>query len=184
MGFKQYAEAHAPTAAETALFEAQQQRQQEIWQQEKEAAESATAPAERTPDRTPDRKSRARARRLLDEVAAGARAGDNMAGLLLKAVEAAGLLACRPEIAATVDEALKTVYGQALHNPAAAGLEVAEREQRLQLLEEALNRATPSEAQLIRRSLKANKKRLRELEKEQEAGQIDFEEVTFDNDPF
>lgn len=40
MGFKQYAEANAPTAAETALFEAQQQRQQEIWQQEKEAAES------------------------------------------------------------------------------------------------------------------------------------------------
>lgn len=180
MGFKQYAEAHAPTAAETALFEAQQQRQQEIWQQEKESAESAAAPAERTPGR----ESRARARRLLDEVAAGARAGDNMAGLLLKAVEAAGLLACRPEIAATVDEALKTVYGQALHNPAAAGLEVAEREQRLQLLEEALNTATPSEAQLIRRSIKANKKRLRELEKEQEAGQIDFEEVTFDNDPF
>lgn len=180
MGFKQYAEANAPTAAETALFEAQQQRQQEIWQQEKGAAESATAPAERTPDR----ESRAMARRLLDEVAAGARAGDNMAGLLLKAVEAAGLLACRPEIAATVDEALKTVYGQALHNPAAAGLEVAEREQRLQLLEEALNTATPSEAQLIRRSIKANKKRLRELEKEQEAGQIDFEEVTFDNDPF
>lgn len=180
MGFKQYAEAHAPTAAETALFEAQQQRQQEIWQQEKDAAESATAPAERTPDR----ESRARARRLLDEVAAGARAGDNMAGLLLKAVEAAGLLACRPEIAATVDEALKTVYGRALHNPAAAGLEVAEREQRLQLLEEALNTATPSEAQLIRRSIKANKKRLRELEKEQEAGQIDFEGVTFDNDPF
>lgn len=180
MGFKQYAEANAPTAAETALFEAQQQRQQEIWQQEKDAAESATAPAERTPDR----ESRARARRLLDEVAAGARAGDNMAGLLLKAVEAAGLLACRPEIAATVGEALKTVYGQALHNPAAAGLEVAEREQRLQLLEEALNTATPSEAQLIRRSIKANKKRLRELEKEQEAGQIDFEEVTFDNDPF
>lgn len=180
MGFKQYAEANAPTAAETALFEAQQQRQQEIWQQEKDAAESATAPAERTPDL----ESRARARRLLDEVAAGARAGDNMAGLLLKAVEAAGLLACRPEIAATVGEALKTVYGQALHNPAAAGLEVAEREQRLQLLEEALNTATPSEAQLIRRSIKANKKRLRELEKEQEAGQIDFEEVTFDNDPF
>ena len=180
MGFKQYAEANAPTAAETALFEAQQQRQQEIWQQEKDAAESATAPAERTPDR----ESRARARRLLDEVAAGARAGDNMAGLLLKAVEAAGLLACRPEIAATVGEALKTVYGQALHNPAAAGLEVAEREQRLQLLEEALNTATPSEARLIRRSIKANKKRLRELEKEQEAGQIDFEEVTFDNDPF
>lgn len=180
MGFKQYAEANAPTAAETALFEAQQQRQQEIWQQEKDAAESATAPAERTPDR----ESRAMARRLLDEVAAGARAGDNMAGLLLKAVEAAGLLACRPEIAATVGEALKTVYGQALHNPAAAGLEVAEREQRLQLLEEALNTATPSEAQLIRRSIKANKKRLRELEKEQEAGQIDFEEVTFDNDPF
>lgn len=180
MGFKQYAETHAPTAAETALFEAQQQRQQEIWQQEKEAAESATAPAKHTPDR----ESRARARRLLDEVAAGARAGDNMAGLLLKAAEAGGLLACRPEIAATVDEALKTVYGQALHNPAAAGLEVAEREQRLQLLEEALNTATPSEAQLIRRSIKANKKRLRELEKEQEAGQIDFEEVTFDNDPF
>ena len=180
MGFKQYAEANAPTAAETALFEAQQQRQQEIWKQEKGAAENATAPAERTPDR----ESRARARRLLDEVAAGARAGDNMAGLLLKAVEAAGLLACRPEIAATVDESLKTVYGQALHNPAAAGLEVAEREQRLQLLEEALNTATPSEAQLIRRSIKANKKRLRELEKEQEAGQIDFEEVTFDNDPF
>lgn len=180
MGFKQYAEANAPTAAEMALFEAQQQRQQEIYQQEKEAAESAAAPAERTPDR----ESRARARRLLDEVAAGARAGDNMAGLLLKAVEAAGLLACRPEIAATVDEALKTVYGQALHNPAAAGLEVAEREQRLQLLEEALNTATPSEAQMIRRSLKANKKRLRELEKEQEVGQIDFEEVTFDNDPF
>lgn len=180
MGFKQYAEANAPTAAETALFEAQQQRQQEIWQQEKEASENTTAPAERTPDR----ESRARARRLLDEVAAGARAGDNMAGLLLKAVEAAGLLACRPEIAATVDESLKTVYGQVLHNPAAAGLEVAEREQRLQLLEEALNTATPSEAQLIRRSIKANKKRLRELEKEQEAGQIDFEEVTFDNDPF
>lgn len=180
MGFKQYAEANAPTAAETALFEAQQQRQQEIWQQKKDAAGSATAPAERTPDR----ESRARARRLLDEVAAGARAGDNMAGLLLKAVEAAGLLACRPEIAATVGEALKTVYGQALHNPAAAGLEVAEREQRLQLLEEALNRATPSEAQLIRRSIKGNRKRLRELEKEQEAGQIDFEEVTFDNDPF
>lgn len=180
MGFKQYAEANAPTAAEMALFEAQQQRQQEIFQQEKEAAESHAATAERTPDR----ESRARARRLLDEVAAGARAGDNMAGLLLKAVEAAGLLACRPEIAATVDEALKTVYGQALHNPAAAGVEVAEREQRLQLLEEALNTATPSEAQLIRRSIKANKKRLRELEKEQEAGQIDFEEVTFDNDPF
>lgn len=180
MGFKQYAEAHAPTAAETALFETQQQRQQEIWQQGKEPAESATAKAERTPDR----ESRARARRLLDEVAAGARAGDNMAGLLLKAVEAAGLLACRPEIAATVYESLKTVYGQALHNPAAAGLEVAEREQRLQLLEEALNRATPSEAQLIRRSIKGNRKRLRELEKEQEAGQIDFEEVTFDNDPF
>lgn len=180
MTFEEYAEAHAPTAAEMALFEAQQQRQQEIWKQEKGAAENATAPAERTPDR----ESRARARRLLDEVAAGARAGDNMAGLLLKAVEAAGLLACRPEIAATVDEALKTVYGQALHNPAAAGLEVAEREQRLQLLEEALNTATPSEAQLIRRSLKANQKRLRELEKEQEAGQIDFEEVTFDNDPF
>ena len=180
MGFKQYAEANAPTAAEIALFEEQQQRQQEIFQREKEVAERPAAPAERTPDR----ESRTRARRLLDEVAAGARAGDNMAGLLLKAVEAAGLLACRPEIAAAVDESLKTVYGQALHNPAAAGLEVAEREQRLWLLEEALNTATPSEAQLIRRSIKANKKRLRELEKEQEAGQIDFEEVTFDSDPF
>lgn len=180
MGFKQYAEANAPTASEMAEFEAQQQRQQDIFRQEKESAERAAAPAERTPDR----ESRARARRLLDEVATGARAGDNMAGLLLKAVEAAGLLACRPEIAAAVDESLKIVYGQALHNPAAAGLEVAEREQRLQLLEEALNTATPSEAQLIRRSIKTNKKRLRELEKEQESGQIDFDEVTFDTDPF
>lgn len=168
MGFKQYAEAHAPTAAETALFEAQQQRQQEIWQQGKKTAESAAAPAERTPDR----ESRAMARRLLDEVAAGARAGDNMAGLLLKAVEAAGLLACRPEIAATVDEALKTVYGQALHNPAAAGLEVAEREQRLQLLEEALNTATPSEAQLIRRSIKANKNGFGNWKKSRKPGRL------------
>lgn len=44
MGFKQYAEANAPTAAETALFEAQQQRQQERYGSKRRKPQRAPQP--------------------------------------------------------------------------------------------------------------------------------------------
>ena len=171
MTFAEYIKKNPPTAKqeqqaaqERAEREAEQRAQQEAF---KAAEEEKTRKAAE-----PSKENKEEAARLYREIQKGLLIGKSPAALLLQALRALALLHKTPKAEQDKQrEILETIQGVCLGDMGARGVEVAEVENRIKLLSDALTDSSTSYTQrkLIDRSLKANRKRLKDLQAEDKA---------------
>lgn len=183
MTFAEYAAAHPPTQEQQEQQEAQQaQHTQDIQRTQQERETQAEQASEKRD--TPTRSQKAEAARLKADIRTGCRRGEPLQGLFLKAVKCIGLLSCDPDFAQYVDDQTRTLYAAALHDPVAAGIEIAEIQQRLDRLSDAEDNLqkhpggsfdTKAQLRAVRAAIRANKKKLDELEKAAAGEQLTFE---------
>ncbi len=141
-------------------------------QEAQEALKKAQEAQELENKKEPSREAKAKARALYNAVCEGLTRGESPASLLLISLEALAYLHKTPwEKFQEQKEELEAIQGEALGDLGAKGLEISQIEERLRLLNEALDQGSllPDKRRMLNRSIKANKKRLRELEEKRKA---------------
>ncbi len=166
MKFSDYMKQNAPTEEE--LKQADKEREEEQLRQEeaKKAREEAAAERRRKAKEDLSPGERAAARTLYTEFKNSLHEGESPAQLLYKAIQIMGILLRVP--ADQVEKQrniLETVQGFSLGDPGVRGVELAEVESRLALLDAAMqdSSTTYEQRKLIKRSITLNKKRLKVL---------------------
>ena len=101
---------------------------------------------------------------LQSEILKGARAGEDIYSLFLKAVGAISCMTSNPLFLSQIEGDIKTIYGRGLQEPAPLRLELIETQKRLDRLREAQQRETePDSLQRIAQAVKAHEARIAEL---------------------
>lgn len=175
MTFAEYAASHPPTQEQQEQHEAQQAQHTQDVHRTQEARERQAAQEHEKRD-APTRSQKA-------DIRAGCRRGEPLQGLFLQAVKCIGLLSCDPDFAQYVDSQTRTLYAAVLHDPVAAGVEIAEIQQRLDRLTDAEDSLkqhpggfdTKEQLRAVRAAIRANKKKLDDLEKAAAGEQMTFD---------
>lgn len=101
---------------------------------------------------------------LQTDILKGARAGEDIYSLFLKAVEAISCMTSNPLFLSQIEGDIKTIYGRGLQEPAPLRLELRETQKRLDRLREAQQRETETDSlQRIAQAVKAHEARIAEL---------------------
>ena len=102
---------------------------------------------------------------LQTEILKGAKSGENIYSLLLKACKAISLMTSNSVFYSQIEGDIKAIYGQGLLDPLPLQIELQETQERLQRLREALNREIEADAKdRIQRALKAHEAKIADLE--------------------
>ena len=105
-----------------------------------------------------------RSEQLQTDILKGARAGEDIYSLFLKAVQAISCMTSNKTFYSQLEEDIKTIYGRGLQEPAPLLLEIQQAQTRLDKLREAEQRKTePDSLQRIRSAIKALVSKLVEL---------------------
>ena len=105
-----------------------------------------------------------RSEQLQTDILKGARAGEDIYSLFLKAVQAISLMTSNTVFYSQLEEDIKTIYGRGLQEPAPLLLEIQQAQTRLNKLREAEQRETePDSLQRIRSAIKAHESKIAEL---------------------
>lgn len=105
-----------------------------------------------------------RSGQLQTDILKGARAGEDIYSLFLKAVQAISLMTSNTVFYSQLEEDIKTIYGRGLQEPAPLLLEIQQAQTRLNKLREAEQRETePDSLQRIRSAIKAHESKIAEL---------------------
>lgn len=97
------------------------------------------------------------------EILQGIKQGEPLAGLFLKAVDTIAALTDNRVFYETIERDLQAIYGEALHDPGAAGMTAAAIQDRLDRLRAAEIHAAPAERTRIAAAIKAHEDRLQRL---------------------
>ena len=174
MRFDEYMKQNAPTEEQLQRAEREREAERERQKALEEAKKAQEEERRRKVDKEPTKEDKAAAEHFYKELREGLLLGESPAALLLKAMQALALLFRTPkEEQDKLKAELETIQGRALGDFGARGVEVAEIEARLKLLNEAAGRGDTSytERKLIERSIKANTKRLQALQQEAESAE-------------
>ena len=105
-----------------------------------------------------------RSEQLQTDILKGARAGEDIYSLFLKAVQAISCMTSNKTFYSQLEEDIKTIYGRGLQEPAPLLLEIQQAQTRLDKLREAEQRKTePDSLQRIRSAIKAHESKIAEL---------------------
>lgn len=105
-----------------------------------------------------------RSSQLQTDILKGARAGEDIYSLFLKAVEAISCMTSNQLFKTQIEADLKTVYGRGLQEPAPLRVELGETQARLDRLREAQQRETePDSLQRIGQAVKAHEASIAKL---------------------
>ncbi len=104
---------------------------------------------------------------LQTEILKGARAGEDIYSLFLKACKAISLMTSNTVFYSQLEGDIRAIYGEGLQNPAPLRKELTEVQGRLQRLREALERELEHDSrERIKRAVTAHENRIAELEAE------------------
>lgn len=104
---------------------------------------------------------------LQTEILKGAKAGEDIYTLFLKAVRAIGAMTDNPAFPKQIEEDLKTIYGKALQDPAPLRLELRETEIRLEKIREAHRQeGETASSQRLAQAVRAHEERIAELKRQ------------------
>ena len=104
---------------------------------------------------------------LQTEILKGARAGEDIYSLFLKACKAISLMTANTVFYSRLEGDIRAIYGQGLLDPLPLQIELQQTQERLTRLREALNREIePDAKERIQRAVKAHENRIAELEKQ------------------
>jgi len=102
---------------------------------------------------------------LQTEILKGARAGEDIYSLFVKACKAISLMTSNTVFYSQLEGDIKAIYGEGLQNPAPLRKELTEVQERLQKLREALERELEHDSkERIKRAINAHENRIAELE--------------------
>ena len=102
---------------------------------------------------------------LQTEILKGAKAGESVYNLLLKACKAISLMTSNSVFYSQLEGDIRAIYGQGLLDPLPLQIELQETQERLQRLREALNREIEADAKdRIQRAIKAHEAKTADLE--------------------
>lgn len=102
---------------------------------------------------------------LQTEILKGAKAGESVYSLLLKACKAISLMTSNSVFYSQLEGDIRAIYGQGLLDPLPLQIELQETKERLQRLREALNREIEADAKdRIQRAVKAHEAKIADLE--------------------
>ena len=102
---------------------------------------------------------------LQTEILKGARAGEDIYSLFLKACKAISLMTSNTVFYSQLEGDIRAIYGEGLQNPAPLRKELTEVQKRLQKLREALERELEHDGkERIKRAINAHENRIAELE--------------------
>lgn len=102
---------------------------------------------------------------LQTEILKGAKAGESVYSLLLKACKAISLMTSNSVFYSQIEGDIRAIYGQGLLDPLPLQIELQETQERLQRLREALNREIEADAKdRIQRAIKAHEAKIADLE--------------------
>lgn len=102
---------------------------------------------------------------LQTEILKGAKAGESVYSLLLKACKAISLMTSNSVFYSQIEGDIKAIYGQGLLDPLPLQIELQETQERLTRLGEALNREIEPDAKdRIQRAVKAHEAKIADLE--------------------
>lgn len=102
---------------------------------------------------------------LQAEILKGAKAGESVYSLLLKACKAVSLMTSDSAFYSQLEEDIRAIYGQGLLDPLPLRIELQQTEERLIKLREAFNREIEQDAKgRIQRAIKAHEAKITELE--------------------
>lgn len=102
---------------------------------------------------------------LQTEILKGAKAGENVYSLLLKACKAISLMTSNSVFYSQLEGDIRAIYGQGLLDPLPLQIELQETQERLARLREALNREIePDAKERIQRAVKAHEAKIADLE--------------------
>ena len=105
-----------------------------------------------------------RSEQLQTDILKGARAGEDIYSLFLKAVQAISCMTSNNAFYSQIEEDIKTIYGRGLQEPAPLLLEIQQAQTRLDKLREAEQRETePDSLQRIQSAIKAHESKIAEL---------------------
>jgi len=105
-----------------------------------------------------------RSGQLQTDILKGARAGEDIYSLFLKAVQAISCMTSNKTFYSQLEGDIKTIYGRGLQEPAPLLLEIQQAQQRLNRLREAEKRETEADSrQRILSAIKAHEKTIEEL---------------------
>ena len=102
---------------------------------------------------------------LQTEILKGAKAGESVYSLLLKACKAISLMTSNSVFYSQLEGDIRAIYGQGLLDPLPLQIELQETQERLTRLREALNREIePDAKERIQRAVKAHEAKIADLE--------------------
>lgn len=102
---------------------------------------------------------------LQTEILKGAKAGESVYSLLLKACKAISLMTSNSVFYSQIEGDIRAIYGQGLLDPLPLQIELQQVQERLQRLREALNREIEADAKdRIQRAIKAHEAKIAGLE--------------------
>lgn len=102
---------------------------------------------------------------LQTEILKGAKAGESVYSLLLKACKAISLMTSNSVFYSQLEGDIRAIYGQGLLDPLPLQIELQETQERLTRLREALNREVePDAKERIQRAVKAHEAKIADLE--------------------
>ena len=102
---------------------------------------------------------------LQTEILKGAKAGESVYSLLLKACKAISLMTSNSVFYSQLEGDIRAIYGQGLLDPLPLQIELQETQERLARLREALNREIePDAKERIQRAVKAHEAKIADLE--------------------
>jgi hypothetical protein len=102
---------------------------------------------------------------LQTEILKGAKAGESVYSLLLKACKAISLMTSNSVFYSQLEGDIRAIYGQGLLDPLPLQIELQETQERLTRLREALNREIEPDAKdRIQRAVKAHEEKIADLE--------------------
>lgn len=106
-----------------------------------------------------------RSGQLQTEILKGAKAGESVYSLLLKACKAISLMTSDSVFYSQLEEDIRAIYGQGLLDPLPLRIELQETQERLTRLREALNREIePDAKERIQRAVKTHEAKIADLE--------------------
>lgn len=102
---------------------------------------------------------------LQTDILKGAKRGEDIYSLFLKAVQVISLMTSNTVFYSQLEGDIRAIYGQGLLEPLPLQIELQETQERLQMLREALNREIETDAKdRIQRAIKAHEVKIADLE--------------------
>ncbi len=169
MNFSDYMKQNAPTAEDLKAAEEERARELERQEADRRTREAQEQERKRKARELPSDKERAVAARFYMDMQRDLLEGKAPSLLLLTAIKSLSIMfKTSKEDFDKMIERLEVIQGHTFKDIALTCTELAEVENRLRQLEEAMQDSgtTYSEKQILRQSIKANKKRLRALREE------------------